>query len=674
MKRGRVFSFVLSAVGLAFAFLGQLYFAWRREYVWDGVLFWCVAILSIGLLLWRMDRPSTRQVLARRGVLSVFKRHSMRTLAVVGGVLLSLLAGHLARRRPELADFSDLLGLWLIGVAWFLLAFAPLFSLREVLSRTRCSIRKHRGRLVLLSALLVAALAVRTIDLEHIPANLGGDEGTWAMEGISMCSERLANPFATRWFAFPSMSFLVVGLSMTVFGQTIGGLRALSACIGTATVLTTFLMAREFWGQRVAWLAAILLAFGHFHLHYSRLAVNNIADGLLVTLSLWLLARGLRSRQDIYYALAGLVVGLGWYGYFGARLIGIVVVLHLVWHAVTHRRSVIRRGRSLVVLLGAALVVVAPLLLYYTDQPDALAARSRQVSIFASGWLAREQLVTGRSALSLLAQQLWKSVSAFNYTLDPTFWYRPAIPLLDWISGGLFVLGLLWTTAYGRRPANRLLLLWFWLAVLLGWVVTENPPSSMRLVVAAPALALLAGLGLNWVMELGQRLFVGGRRLWTAVAVVLLGAAAFLNLHYYFAAYTPTRVYGNPTAEVATELGRYLAQQNDDYVVHFYAPPIMYWDFGTLRFMARGHEGVDVPPVGEGQPVEPDSTRRVRFVFLPERVGELDEIRVRYPNGVERSMRSDADGRLLFVLYEVDRKATGWLPGGPTALPRINLL
>ena len=655
MKPRHVLPGLLSLVGLGCAAAGQFYFARRREYVWDGALFWCVAIVSFGLLLRRTDRLGANRTSAWGQMVSALKRHSLHPLAVVGGALLSLLAGFLARGRPESADFRDLLCLWLAGVIWFLLGFVPLFSVKEALSRGLHWASDRRGWLMCLGALLLAALLVRTFDLEHIPANLGGDEGTWGMEGLAMSGERWANPFATRWFAFPSMSFLAWGLSMRVLGQTIAGLRALSAFIGTATVLTTFLMARELWGQRVAWLAATLLAFGHFHLHFSRLAVNNIADGLFITLSLWLTVRGLRSREMIHFALAGAVIGAGWYGYFGARLIGIAVVLYLAWQAVCERGFLTRYGRPLVVLLGAALVAIAPLLLYYVDHPGALTARSRQVSIFASGWLVREQEITGRTASSLLVQQLWKSVSAFNYTLDPTFWYHPAIPLLDPIGGGLLILGILWTMAHRRRSANGLLLLWFWLAILLGWVVTENPPSSMRLVVAAPALALLGGLGLNWLMELGQRTLLKGRRFWASVAVILLAAAAFLNVRYYFAIYTPSRVYGNPTAEVATELGRFLADCDDDYAVHFYGPPFMYWDFGTLRFMARGCRGVDVPPVGEDEPVEPDLSHGVRFVFLPERLGELEGIRTRYPAGVETSVNSDADARLLYVLYEVGR-------------------
>jgi len=678
VKRGPVVSSLLLIIGLGFALLGQFYFTYRREYAWDGVFFWCVAILSFGLFLWRVERGRPRQRL-----LSWVSRKPLRALAdfralaVIGGTCCALLAGWLARRRPEVADFSDLLWLWLLGVTWFLLAFVPPLadrrtssvkgvknSVTEVWPRLTYWLCDRRGELAGLAALLLAALAVRAIDLEHIPVNLGGDEGTWGMEGLAMLDGRVANPFTTRWLAFPSISFLAWGLSMRIFGDTVAGLRTLSALIGTATVLTTFLLGRELWGRRVAWLAAAALTFGHFHLHFSRLAVNNVADGLFVTLALWLLWRGLRSRQALHFALAGAVMGLGWYGYFGARLIGVVVALYLAWRIVVEYRFLARYGRLLLILLGVALVVVAPLLFYYVDHPDALAARSRQVSIFASGWLAREQVVTGRSATDLLLGQVWKSVSAFHYTLDPTFWYRPSIPLLDLVSGVFFILGLLWVTAHCRWPANGLLLSWFWLSLILGWVMTENPPSSMRLTIVAPALALLVGLGLNWLIELLDRLCIPvlskvegtHRALRSWSVVVLLVAVAVLNLHYYFVVYTPTRVYGNPTAEVATELGRYLAQQDDDCVVYFYAPPFMYWDFGTLRFLARGVEGVDVPLPEEGAGGvglgASDLVRGARFVFLPERLGELDGVRAQYPGGVEVPVYSSADRRLLYVLYE----------------------
>ncbi|MEA3338669.1 MAG: glycosyltransferase family 39 protein [Chloroflexota bacterium] len=656
MKRERVISGLLLLIGVGFALLGQFYFTYRREYVWDGAFFWCVAILSFGLLLWRMGaRGRGRPV---RWLLALLRDHPRRALIALAGASFALLAGYIARRRPDTADFIDLLWLWLLGVTEFMLAFAPPFSFGKARERLSRWLRGNRVELTWLTALLLAALLVRAFDLEHIPANLGGDEGTQGMAALELLGPPLSNPFSTGWFAVPTMSFLWYGLGMRLFGESVAGLRAFSALAGALTVLTTFLLARELWGRRVGWLAAILLACSHYHIHFSRLGSNQIVDGLFITLALWLLARGLRperaeglrSRRTLYFALSGAVAGLGWYGYFGARLVGIIMALYLAWRWAAGYRFFARYGQLLLLLLIAALIVAAPLLLHFAQHPDKMTSRLEQVSIFASGWLEREQEITGRSAASLLLEQFWKSISAFNYTLDPTFWYLSSIPLLDFVSGALFVMGLLWVTAKYRWPSNGLLLAWFWAALILGWVLTENPPSSMRMTGIAPALSILVALGLNWLARITHyvlRITHYVSRFTFYASLVLI---AILNLHYYFAVYTPTRVYGNPTAEIATELGRYLALQEDDYVVYFHAPPRMYWGFGALRFIAHTAEGMNV---AEDALPEPAPARGARFVFLPHRLDELVTVRARYPGGMEQSVHSDADGRLLYVLYEV---------------------
>lgn len=651
MKYGRIVDGCLLVIGLGFAFLGQVYLFYRQQYALDAVVFWCLAVLGFVLLARRAGRGERGRSYSRPWIGVV--EHPWRVLSALGGACLSLAVGWAGRRRPEDADFTPLLVLWLVGVGLFLAAFAPRFSVREVGQRLVGYPRANWRGLVGLAALVLAALAVRAFDLEHIPVNLGGDEGTWGMEALAMFGqEGLANPFATRWFGFPSLSFLVWGLSMRLFGDTVAGLRALSALIGTASVLTTYLLARDLWDRRVAWLAAAVLAFGHFHIHYSRLALNNIADTLLVTLALYLLLRGLRSGRAMLFALAGAVVGLGWYGYFGARLVGLIGALYVGWRMAVEYGFASRHVRSLLLVPAAALVVALPLLLHHASQPGDLSAGWHRVSILVPGWLAREQVYWGVSAGTVLWRQVWKSLSGFHYTLDTSYHYHASIPLLDLVSGALLVVGLVWTIVRGRRPANGLLLIYFWSTLITGWVLTENPPSSQRLVMVAPALALLVALGLNWLVNMGQRVFGGGHRLWNGLVVVTMIAIALLNLRYYFAVYTPSGVYGNPTAEVATVLGRYLAWQDDGFKVYFHASPVMFWNIGNLRFLARGVEGVDVPPGEDGWP-EVDLQRGARFVVLPHRLDELDSLRARFPGGREVYPQPGADGRLLYVLYEV---------------------
>ncbi|HEY76603.1 MAG TPA: hypothetical protein G4O00_10555 [Thermoflexia bacterium] len=643
-RRGAIYLLL----GLAFACLGQYYFTFRRPFYRDGIVFYGVALVMFTLLWQRVGRARRR--LPRAGGWRWVRAHPRRTLALVGGAVLSLWAGWSAARRPSDAAFDDPLWLWFIGVLWFLLAFAPSLPVgwRQ---RFLVWLRDRRSDWVRMVALLAAALLVRAVALGEVPRNFGGDEGTQALAALKLVEPPLGNPFSTGWYSVPTMSFLAYGVAMRVFGATVAGARMLSALVGTATVLTTFLLARELGGRRVGWLAALFLAFGHYHLHFSRLASNQIGDALFASLGLWLLVRGLRSGGRGTLALSGAVMGAGWYGYFGARIVPVFAGLYLLWRVLVEPRFLRRQGRNLAAMVAAGLVVLAPLLFHYLTHPETLTARYDQVSIFASGWLAREQEITGRTALSLLLEQFWKSISAFHYTLDPTFWYHPTIPLLDFVSGVLMIIGLVWATVRWRWPANGLLLLWFWLAVVMGWTLTENPPSSMRLLVVTPAVASLVALGLDRLLRLTRSL-VGGRAVvWACVGAGIVAVAVSLNLGYYFLHYAPTRVYGNPTAEVADVLCDVLERREEVPPIFFDGAPYMYWDFGAIAFRLRRLEGTDFSPEEWFWGVEPE--RGALFVILGEKADDLEQVRSVFPGGRLEQYYSDADGRLLFILYEV---------------------
>ncbi len=668
MKEARWHRVLLLIFGVGFMFLGQFWLVYRRASWHIGVAFWIVAVLSLGLLWYQVKPRQHRMIFRPLWDLGWRKWTWLRLLSAIGGACLAVLAGWLARRLRDTADFSGVLWLWLFGVYWFLVAFVPAVKAKETWLRLTQWLRGNRIELVCLTVLLLATLAVRVVNLEHIPPTLGGDEGTQGIEALGIFGPPLTNPFSTGWYDVPTMSFVWYGLGMRIFGATVAGLRTLPTLVGTVTVLTTFLLARELWGRRVAWFSALAIAFGHFHVHYSRLGSNQIGDGLFVTLTLWLLVLGLRTRRAIHFALSGAVLGLGWYGYYGARLIGIVVALYLVWFAVTEPHFLSRYWRFLSLLLVAALVVMAPLLLHFAAHPNSLVSRTREVNVLASGWLAERRTATGHSTARLLLEQFWKSVTAFNYTLDPRYWYGATIPLLDFVSGGLLIVGMACVIGRRRWRSDGLLLIWFWAAVILGWTLTENPPSSMRLVIVAPALALLVGIGLDGLLALGQRVLGGEPRNWDRVAAFLLVVVAVLNVHYYFVIYTPRCIYGDPTGEIATVLSRYLTEQNDGYAVYFYGAPVMYWGHGpvmregtevfiyghgTIRFMARNVHGMDVFPLDAGEPPQPDLARGARFVFLPHRLDELETVRTQYPGGEESAVYSDVDGRLLYTLYEV---------------------
>jgi hypothetical protein len=662
LRRERIERGMLLAIGLVFALLGQLYLVYRQEYWRDGLLLWGVALIAF-VILWRRTRAkrSRRERVPDQPLRFGFgwaSRNPMRIAVALSGVAFVILAGLNSLQMPSVASFGGPVLLWIGGVGCFLAAFIPAFPVVALWHRVTGRVRRCRMELLGLGALLLVALLVRVIDLEHIPVNLGGDEGTQGLAALQLIEPPLGNPFSTGWYSVPTMSFFAYGLVMRAVGATVAGLRLLSALVGTATVLTTFLLARELWGKSVAWSAGAVLACGHYHLHFSRLGSNQIGDGLFVTLALWLLARGIRLRRPILFALSGAVVGLGWYGYFGARLVGIIMALYLAWLFVMESRTTSavgflnRYGHLLLVLILAAGVVVAPLALYYAEHPDTLASRADQVSVLSRGWLEHEKAYTGRSAASILLRQFGRAISAFHYTPDPTYWYHPSVPFLDIVSGVFVVLGMVWAVVRWRQSGNTLLLIWFWTAVVMGWALTENPPSGQRMVIVAPAAALLVALGIEWVLGFARRTFTGNEAVLGGLSAAVLALIALLNLYHYFVVYTPSGVYGNPTAEVATRLGRYLRQQDDGLPVRFYGPPSMYWDIGNLRFLVPDAVGTDVhPPEQGGAQAAPGQS--AHYVFLPHRLDELDQVRQQLPGGVEQPFYSEFDGRLLFTLYTV---------------------
>ncbi len=665
-------------------------------YVWDAFLL--LDLAAVGLL-WRLARA----VASEKAPLIRFAYLTPRTFAGwgrVGALLVAAAVALAARRYAVPHDFTALFLWWLLAVACFAATLLiPLLRREHGVARfgnhgytlplvradwRRDDVIERYG----LAALLLVAFLVRAVALGRVPANLGGDEGTQLLDGLRLVARPLGTPFATGWYSVPTMSFLAYGVAMRLFGATIAGGRMLSALVGTLTVLTTFLLARTLGGRRVGWLAALLLAFSHYHIHFSRLASNQIFDPLIGTLAIWLVWLALENgewqmandvcsagvspalQQDCtcLWGLAGFVAGVGWYGYFGARWVTALLGLIVAWRMLVEPRFMARHWRGLALFAGGWLVVVLPLLGWYTLHPSALTERYNAVSIFASGWLEQAIAITGKPASALLLEQLWKSATAFHFTFDPTFWYFPQLPLVDFITGAFMIVGMAAALARVRWPSRAVTLLWFGSTLVMAWGLTENPPSSQRGLLLIPAAVLLAAWGVE-ALHSSERL----RRkkpdrapAWAGGATILLGAllaaTVLFNLGFYFGIYTPRRSYGNPTAEVATTFARVVLAYphpacaaapdacdsiEERPVIYFFGPPALYWDFGSLAFLLRDQPGVDVLP---GEMPEAVS-RPARFVFVAERLGDREAVQLAYPGGVFTEVTAP-DGRVLAVVYD----------------------
>ncbi|MEZ4668579.1 MAG: glycosyltransferase family 39 protein [Anaerolineae bacterium] len=129
-----------------------------------------------------------------------------------------------------------------------------------------------------------------------------------------------------------TFSWLVTG-AMALWGQNTFAIRLLPLACGTLSIPAAFVLGRVWWGRQVGLLAAGFLAVFPAHVYFSRLALYNVIDPLLVLLALAVLARGLRSGRSADFVAAGVLAGSAQYFYHGARLLVVLMAVYSLWES-----------------------------------------------------------------------------------------------------------------------------------------------------------------------------------------------------------------------------------------------------------------------------------------------------------------------------------------------------
>jgi len=170
------------------------------------------------------------------------------------------------------------------------------------------------SRLVLgLSALAALAFLLRGTATSFIPRVLSSDESLFGLASLAFLQGKVESMFVSGPHLFPTLFLYIQAIPILLLGHTAQAIRILSALVGTLTVGAVYLLGRSMFGPRTGLLAAVFLAFSHLHIQFSRLALNNIWDGLWYVLVLESLWHAWKTGRRTSYLLAGLVLGLAQY-------------------------------------------------------------------------------------------------------------------------------------------------------------------------------------------------------------------------------------------------------------------------------------------------------------------------------------------------------------------------
>lgn len=533
-------------------------------------------------------------------------------------------------------------------LAWFLAIAAVIVgSLRFPLQRP-----KLEPRLFIVPLLLtVAAFLVRGWAMGRFPIVLTGDEGAAGIEAARVIQGELNNPFISTGYSFPALFYLLQSLSIYVFGRTTEALRLTSAVAGALTVTALFYAGTSMFDRRTALLSAIFLAAYNFHIHFSRIGLNNVWDGLWYTVFIGALWYGWQHEKKGFFTLAGFALGIAQYFYPSGRALLIPVLAWFLLMGIMHREKFKRNLPGIFIMFLMTTVVVLPLAIFYFHYPGEFTAPFERVTIF--GYILEDMIrTTGQPVWLILLKQVWLGLQAFIY-LPVRFWYQPGTPLLRPIAASLFLIGLLFLLVRGRDGRFLLLFLWTLTFGLIGGF-SESTPAAQRYVAAAPVCALLVGYGLSSLTAMLEQMWPRLSRAFGGVALAIMLLMAVDELNFYFNVYTSRVVveWSHSNNVRAQRLADYLKDKPADLQVVFLGAPYMgFYSIPSIQYLVPEIRGVDASLPWETFDKTAITGRQLVFVMLPGNEVALRSIMMDYPGG-QAYMEAATDGQPLYWYYE----------------------
>lgn len=521
-------------------------------------------------------------------------------------------------------------------------------------SRLIEQVKTHRLEAAAAGGILLLAFLLRTLGLSSHPYPWSGDEASVGVEAFRILNGSITNFFDAGWSSQPNWSFVPTAVTEIIFGKNIIAVRMASALAGTLAVLFVYLAGRELFHPAVGLAAGTFLATLPLHLHFSRVGVANIMDSLVSSAMFWLMARGMRTDDPRYYYSAGAVAGLSIYTYAGTRLVLILAAITFLFLIIRQKHFLSTHWKHLLAFAGGTVISAAPQAAFFVRNPNIFLGRFGQEGILLNDWLALQVAQTGRSVSAILLDQFTRTTMVFIASPAPGNFFNSPEPYLTVLGSILFLLGMAYALAYLLEPRHFILIVWFWMVILFGGILTLNPPANTRLLMATPVVALLLSLGAWKILEYLQRFKVVGQRMAGPVLFLMVSILAYENIHFYMFEYRSQMYFQDANGEYAMEVGMMAGRLGDEVQIFVLGGPRVYSGFPTLTFLAPDNPRADLG-AGTIESIQLAAGQKAAFFATPENQALISEISQRYPGGDGGLVfRKTKPGEILFEYYIFD--------------------
>ncbi|MBI2917939.1 MAG: glycosyltransferase family 39 protein [Chloroflexi bacterium] len=514
----------------------------------------------------------------------------------------------------------------------------------------------------LVLGLVAIAAFLRIYRLEDLPPGLHGDEAHAGIFAQRILKEGWIGPYANYALGGPAGILYAMAPVVKLLGPTAFAVRLTTALLGTAAVALIFLLARQMFGQRAGLIAAALLAFSYWHIHFSRIAHPVVSLPLMEIAALYFLFLGLRSARWWAFPVGGVFLGLGLYTYHPFPLFLATVVLLMLFVLIREKQRWRYHLPRFALFFGMSLLVVAPFLNMLFS--DGLPSRYRTTSVLrdpqfqqAEGPVDKASVLlhkAGRTGKSFFTAGKMDGVDGLGQK-----------GLLDPITGALFVGGVALALWRVRDERYLVLPLGTGVGLLAGILSSSMEGQYRRIIVSLPFVVLAAAAFADYLVIQWEQLLPRLKKVAPGLVLAAsLAGVAYLNVNYYFRVFAPSPSLRWIFVEDLVLASRYLKGLDPDTYVYFYSGRWS-WNYETRRFLLPDMKGQDRSRDFATLTLERDRDGPVAYLLLPPYHELLPQIESRYPGGTVQETRNGTGGVAFQAYYLApDGRQTRGEPAG----------
>lgn len=378
---------------------------------------------------------------------------------------------------------------------------------------------------LILLGLTLLAFAIRIWKLDAVPPGWRDDE----LINSLVISQKVLDGNWAFYYADASgheALYHVLNAGMlALFGPGITGIRLLSVFLGTLTVPMVYLVGRQLVSRLVGLIGAGALAMSFWSLMYSRIGIRHISLVVFLLPTIYFFSRGIAigqkaglnqngsgSKSLSDFIVSAIFMTVGFYTYFAARGIPIILALTTFYIFVFFRERVFKNWKGIAVMFLIAIGLAIPLSVSISTQAGA-DARIEELA----GPLTEAR--TGN--FKTLGQHIVRTINMFHSDGDEEWLYNipnrpvfaPVISLFFWagvLLSFIFTLHPILRTYLpehikpltrflnitgGLETAGALLFIW-WFAGITPSFLSVPPGSLGHTIIALPPTFLLLALPL----------------------------------------------------------------------------------------------------------------------------------------------------------------------------------